>query len=182
MSLRLIDLKLLAISNGSDHSGQMDEPESGHLELNQASHDLKSLLQVKTRFCKELENPTKTQPNSHFSTGTLLGENNVGSSIRKVSGEDETEEMKDLILEKFRVLFGLNSIRSPKNGNLEHGFSSPSPAPAPSPITMVPIHLHSHPSPGHEFYSTGVMKRVSLVRFYLVAGKKGLKTNLDCYL
>ncbi|KAJ4963793.1 hypothetical protein NE237_023732 [Protea cynaroides] len=63
--------------------------------------------------------------------------------------------MKGLILEKFRVLFGLNSIRSPKNGNVEHGFSSPSPAPAvevvaeaPSPFTVVPpFHLHSHPPP-----------------------------------
>ncbi|KAJ4977784.1 hypothetical protein NE237_008564 [Protea cynaroides] len=83
-------------------------------------------------------NATESPTNVLIIQEHYWGENNVSSSIRKVSGEDETEEMKELILEKFRVLFGLNSIRSPKNGNLEHGFSSPSPALAPSPVTMVP--------------------------------------------
>ncbi|KAJ4953552.1 hypothetical protein NE237_030384 [Protea cynaroides] len=43
--------------------------ESGHLDLNQTAHDLKSLVQGKTRFGKELEKPIKTQPDGHFSTG-----------------------------------------------------------------------------------------------------------------
>ncbi|XP_043712116.1 formin-like protein 11 [Telopea speciosissima] len=84
------------------------------------------------------------------------GENTLDFSIRKVSGEDESEEIEDLFWKKFRVLLGLYSFntRSPQNGNIEHGFSSPSPAPAvehepeaPSPVTVVPIHLHSHPPP-----------------------------------
>ncbi|XP_059648490.1 formin-like protein 11 [Cornus florida] len=81
--------------------------------------------------------------------------------VEKVSGEDENEEKKALMLEKFRTLLGLKSFnaRSPFNGDFEYESPSPSPSstieeaeaeapappPAPSPAPVLPILVHSHP-------------------------------------
>ncbi|KAK9292903.1 hypothetical protein L1049_020884 [Liquidambar formosana] len=77
--------------------------------------------------------------------------------IEKVSGEDEKEEKEALILEKFRVLLGLKSLKKgPQSGDSVYGSGSPSPSPtptieaeaeaeAPAPAPVLPIHVHTHP-------------------------------------
>ncbi|XP_077230518.1 actin-binding FH2 (formin homology 2) family protein [Tasmannia lanceolata] len=72
--------------------------------------------------------------------------------IEKVSGEDEMGEMRVVIVEKFRVLLGLEStnIRTPKSGNVDHGVSpSPGPIEAIEALTPPPLtHRHSRsPAP-----------------------------------
>ncbi|PSS24592.1 Formin-like protein [Actinidia chinensis var. chinensis] len=69
--------------------------------------------------------------------------------IEKVSGEDEREGEKALILEKFRALLGLKSfkIKNPQIGGFDYGSPSPSPSPtieAPAPVPVQPISVHRH--------------------------------------
>ena len=84
----------------------------------------------------------------------------VQNQIEKVSGKDDNdEEHKGSLVEKFRVLLGLRSfhMRRPSNGDYAYvsPASSPSPsseaeAPAPA-FTPAPApvrHIHAHPPPG----------------------------------
>ncbi|XP_062001890.1 formin-like protein 11 isoform X1 [Rosa rugosa] len=75
--------------------------------------------------------------------------------IEKVSGEDENEENKISVVEKFRALLGLRSLhkRTPSNGDSENVSPSPSPSPfseaeapspAPAPAPVLHIRPHSH--------------------------------------
>ncbi|KAF3454519.1 hypothetical protein FNV43_RR04967 [Rhamnella rubrinervis] len=93
-------------------------------------------------------------------------EDGIPTQIEKVSGEDGNEEHRASILEKFRVLLGLNNsyMKWPLKG---HGYSesvspapSPStsidaeaPTPAPAPAPVLHHHAHSHP-PLHHLRST----------------------------
>ncbi|KAH7522858.1 hypothetical protein JRO89_XSUnG0094500 [Xanthoceras sorbifolium] len=74
--------------------------------------------------------------------------------ILKVSGEDENEQKEALIVQKFRALFGLKSLRTkrPSTGDSDYVSPSPSPSPTiqpevPAPAPLLPIPLHSHHLP-----------------------------------
>ncbi|XP_068662778.1 formin-like protein 11 [Aristolochia californica] len=80
----------------------------------------------------------------------------IQKHIQKVSGEDLTENAKVLLLDKVRVLLGLEISKLTKRKGvdhvLEHGLS-PSPSPLqeqndlpPAPLPLVHRHKHSHPS------------------------------------
>ncbi|KAK3200304.1 hypothetical protein Dsin_023719 [Dipteronia sinensis] len=76
--------------------------------------------------------------------------------VHKVSGEDENDQKEALIVQKFRALFGLASLKTkrPSNGNSDFVSPSPSPSPtiqpevpAPAPLLHIPLHSHHHPPP-----------------------------------
>ncbi|MCL7031925.1 hypothetical protein MKW94_023132 [Papaver nudicaule] len=71
-------------------------------------------------------------------------EDGKDKNIVKVSGQDEIEERRDLVLEKVRNLLGLNSFKNkfPRHGHAEHGLLSPSPAPAIETPAPAPAHVH----------------------------------------
>ena len=68
------------------------------------------------------------------------------NQIQKVSGDDDEREGKSFpILEKFRVLLGINTFNSREikyNGNFLD-YMSPSPSPSPLPAPLPPTH-HPH--------------------------------------
>ncbi|KAK4851913.1 hypothetical protein QYF36_019375 [Acer negundo] len=82
--------------------------------------------------------------------------------VHKVSGEDENDQKEEaLIVQKFRSLFGLASLKKKRPSNGDSDFVSPSPspsptiqpevpvpAPAPFPLLHIPLHSHHHPPPG----------------------------------
>ncbi|KAF6142653.1 hypothetical protein GIB67_015139 [Kingdonia uniflora] len=72
---------------------------------------------------------------------------NLQVTVEKVSGKDETEEKRGLVLEKFRFLLGLSSFDTRQKIKHGHGVLPPSPSPsieAPAPIPLAHAHLHSH--------------------------------------
>lgn len=78
------------------------------------------------------------------------------SKIKAVSGEDDSDKIEALVLEKFRVLLGLktlhNRIKQRENGspapspspNFVEG-EAPSPAPVPHRVRAIHAHLHHRP-------------------------------------
>ncbi|KAM7478238.1 hypothetical protein LguiA_026451 [Lonicera macranthoides] len=74
------------------------------------------------------------------------------NQIQKVSGNDDEREGKSFpILEKFRVLLGINTFNSReiKSNGKFLDYMSPSLSPAPSPASLPPIHHHPHPHHHH---------------------------------
>ncbi|PON81710.1 Formin, FH2 domain containing protein [Trema orientale] len=86
-------------------------------------------------------------------------EDGIQNQIEKVSGEDDNdEEHKGSLVEKFRVLLGLRSfhLRRPSNSDYGYVSSAPSPSPSgeaeapapvfsPAPAPMRHVHVHPHP-------------------------------------
>ncbi|KAI3862655.1 hypothetical protein MKW92_048957 [Papaver armeniacum] len=73
------------------------------------------------------------------------------NNIVKISGQDEIEERRDLVLEKVRNLLGLNSFKTkfPRHGHVDNGMLSPSPAPTIEPPAPAPAPLPAHVHVGH---------------------------------
>ncbi|KAK2640282.1 hypothetical protein Ddye_028077 [Dipteronia dyeriana] len=78
--------------------------------------------------------------------------------VHKVSGDDENDQKEALIVQKFRALFGLASLKTKRRSNGDSDFVSPLPspsptiqpeipAPAPAPLLHIPLHSHHHPPP-----------------------------------
>lgn len=82
-------------------------------------------------------------------------EDGIQNQIEKVSGEDENdEEHKGSLVEKFRVLLGLRSFHMKRPSNGDYGYVSPAPSPSPSSEVEAPApapapasHVHVHPHP-----------------------------------
>lgn len=97
--------------------------------------------------------------NFHIHVLSEIGQEN-DNQIKKVSGQDENDEKGPLIMEKFRVLLGLNSVHARRPSNGDSGFLSPSPSPSPnidleapspspspSPSNLPLPHVYAHPFP-----------------------------------
>ncbi|KAL6142597.1 hypothetical protein ACLB2K_060874 [Fragaria x ananassa] len=89
--------------------------------------------------------------------------------IEKVSGEDESEEHKISVVEKFRSLLGLRSLhkRTPSNGDSENVSPSPSPspfteaeAPSPAPAPAPVVHIHPHLRRPHRLRSISPPRKI----------------------
>ncbi|KAK1583137.1 hypothetical protein Q3G72_021271 [Acer saccharum] len=76
------------------------------------------------------------------------------NQVHKVSGEDENDQKEALIVQKFRALFGLSSLKTKRPSNSDFVSPSPSPSPtiqpevpAPAPLLHIPLHSHPHQPP-----------------------------------
>ncbi|GFZ02987.1 actin-binding FH2 (formin homology 2) family protein [Actinidia rufa] len=94
-----------------------------------------------------LQNNTHIVGVSFHEAAELFNGDGRERGIEKVSGEDEREGEKALILEKFRALLGLKNfkIKNPQIGVFDYGSPSPSPTiEAPAPVPVHPISVHPH--------------------------------------
>ncbi|XP_057487834.1 LOW QUALITY PROTEIN: formin-like protein 11 [Actinidia eriantha] len=96
-----------------------------------------------------LQNNTHSVGVSFHEAAELFNGDGRERGIEKVSGEDEREGEKALILEKFRALLGLKNFefKNPQIGVFDYGSPSPSPSPtieAPAPVPVHPISVHHH--------------------------------------
>ncbi|PON39489.1 Formin, FH2 domain containing protein [Parasponia andersonii] len=93
-------------------------------------------------------------------------EDGIQNHIEKVSGEDDNDELKDSLVEKFRVLLGLRSFHMRRPSNDDYGYASSAPSPSPSGEAEAPApafspasapmrHVRVHPHPEKHGLSSG---------------------------